>query len=686
MHGAITEILESEAWGDYVNPASFLYDDPNFGYPIAPISLVGDRHDGGERRLIETETHLAAIRGQARVLYWSTPYGINAVTNLQNYTIGQGFEYKAEEVPDCGVEVPQDLVRAVNREIQRFLDVNNWCGSNEAEGEILMRSSRDGEAFVSLSVDRSKRICARIIDPECVVQPSSERELEEWLYSRGMVSCDMPLSWSFGVVTPEDDVTTKLALHVQWSQSAADCDIVPASHFEHLKKNTDSTVKRGVSDFFPILNDLTREAKLRKNTADGAALQAAIAYVQEMPQGTPSAQAAALVKPTSTYQQPVAGGGTRTVNKQQFNSGTIIRMPSGQRFIPGPMGSERIPAFMEIAAYVLRAIGNRWAMPEYMISGDASNANYASTMVAESPFTKAREADQRFYAGRFRNLIWKMLRIAYQIGRFDRFGATWDQIQDMVEVHVTCPEVASRNKAENATVAQLQIASGILSKRTAAAQAGLNYDDEQRNISEEGGHVAPAGATIDPNAGTDTGDVAATALNGAQITSLNGLIASVASGQMPVETARAIIAASFPILTSQQIDDMLKPLIGFTPAAVDDKGLPVQTDATGPVGQPAMSGKFAEMGRRQTKNHDATTMAILKAVADKSMPETMAKIKLKGLLYDPTEVDALIAEAKGGPVADAEPGDAPTVESAVDLSWAEIREQIRKRRAMENYP
>ena len=31
-------------------------------------------------------------------------------------------------------------------------------------------------------------------------------------------------------------------------------------------------------------------------------------------------------------------------------------------------------------------------MPEYMVSGDASNANYASTLVAESPFVKARQA------------------------------------------------------------------------------------------------------------------------------------------------------------------------------------------------------------------------------------------------------------------------------------------------------
>ena len=42
----------------------------------------------------------------------------------------------------------------------------------------------------------------------------------------------------------------------------------------------------------------------------------------------------------------------------------------------------------------LRAIGSALAMPEYMISGDSSNANYASTMVAEGPAVKTFEEMQ----------------------------------------------------------------------------------------------------------------------------------------------------------------------------------------------------------------------------------------------------------------------------------------------------
>jgi hypothetical protein len=55
-------------------------------------------------------------------------------------------------------------------------------------------------------------------------------------------------------------------------------------------------------------------------------------------------------------------------------------------------------------------------------------------------------------------------------------------------------------------------------------------------------------------------NVAATALNGAQIASLNEIIANITAGVYPSGTGRAIIGASFPFLTSAQIDSMLNPL------------------------------------------------------------------------------------------------------------------------------
>jgi HK97 family phage portal protein len=62
-----------------------------------------------------------------------------------------------------------------------------------------------------------------------------------------------------------------------------------------------------------------------------------------------------------------------------------------------------------------------------------------------------------------------------------------------------------------------------------------------------------------------TDDVQGQAMNGAQVTSLQGIITSAATGQIPPETARASILAAFPLLSPEQVDAMISPLSTFTP-------------------------------------------------------------------------------------------------------------------------
>ena len=74
------------------------------------------------------------------------------------------------------------------------------------------------------------------------------------------------------------------------------------------------------------------------------------------------------------------------------------------------------------------------------------------------------------------------------------------------------------------------------------------------------------GAAATTPAGEPVADIQATAFNGAQVTALLDIIAAVTGGQMPLESARAAIAAAFPSLTPAQIDAIVAPLLGFTPS------------------------------------------------------------------------------------------------------------------------
>jgi HK97 family phage portal protein len=129
---------------------------------------------------------------------------------------------------------------------------------------------------------------------------------------------------------------------------------------------------------------------------------------------------------------------------------------------------------------------------------------------------------------------------------------------------------------------------GIVSADTVAAKEGLpipgpanggdRYMVQSQNVpaEETGEPLAAVGegtepdepATVpiaEPSTGAPATDVQATALNGAQITSLVQIVEAVTAGTIPIATAAGMIAASFPTLTTEQINAILDPLIGFEP-------------------------------------------------------------------------------------------------------------------------
>lgn len=74
---------------------------------------------------------------------------------------------------------------------------------------------------------------------------------------------------------------------------------------------------------------------------------------------------------------------------------------------------------------------------------------------------------------------------------------------------------------------------------------------------------APDVASAAPVALQVTGaDVQKEALNGAQVTALQGIVQAVADGTLPSGTARAVILAAYPIAPAD-VDSMLAPLAGF---------------------------------------------------------------------------------------------------------------------------
>lgn len=82
----------------------------------------------------------------------------------------------------------------------------------------------------------------------------------------------------------------------------------------------------------------------------------------------------------------------------------------------------------------------------------------------------------------------------------------------------------------------------------------------------------------DAKEGEGKTDVQAAAMNGAQVTSLQGLIVAAANGEIPAATATAAIAAAFPLLTPAQVSAMITPLDSFEPETPPDDPPPPPAD------------------------------------------------------------------------------------------------------------
>ncbi len=485
------QLTEGTGFGELVPLSEYPQFDREFGGGglAFPYSRLDDRQDGRFLPYYQDEHDLARIRGQARNLSTFTATSIGALESLTNYVIGSGPTFKAQ----TEVKEADQLVLAVQRFLDSFLEENNFIGG--VDREIHNRSREDGEAFVVLHRGRSTpRIC--ILEPDQVTEPDNPRQLNDWLGADAFASF-----WSFGVHTRMSDhlgcqdFANPLGYHVVYDGTGNAWDYIPATRvdaqvrlptdavMEHLKRNTSGNAKRGVSDFYAIQHKVVLEAKVEKNTAEGAAIQAAIALITEHLPGTTASEAAAMVSANSiTDYQEATKSGTRTVKVRQWHSGTQLDMPAGKKYHAGPLGSLDSPIFIEVAQMLLRAIGRRWLMPEYMVSGDASNANFSSTLVAESPFVKSREADQVYYIRHFKSIAWKAIRLAWEEGRFDKWVKRWSELRQLIDLDVTLPGVASRNRQEQAGVNEIERRNGILSQRTWAAETGRDFDAEQENM------------------------------------------------------------------------------------------------------------------------------------------------------------------------------------------------------------
>jgi capsid protein len=113
-------------------------------------------------------------------------------------------------------------------------------------------------------------------------------------------------------------------------------------------------------------------------------------------------------------------------------------------------------------------------MPEFMLSSDASNANYSSTMVAEGPAVKMFERLQHEMLEDDREVMRRVIAHAVMVGRLSA------EAIDSVEVLGIPPTLGVRDRLKDAQADQILVRNGAMSTATMALRFGLDPEHEQQ--------------------------------------------------------------------------------------------------------------------------------------------------------------------------------------------------------------
>lgn len=546
-----------------------------------PISQPTDRRYGSNFPFWVSEQQLSIIRAQARMVTTMNPNAQGLLNGLCSYVIGSGFSYKA--VPKPTAEISDSVIDAVGNIIKEFCEDNSW---SEMEQELFWRSREDGEAFLRLFPQASGRLHVRTVEPEQIFQPPGS---------------DLP-HFSYGIETDPDDVFDIKGYFVSYiapagkqeSDGAFLGERVDADEMLHIKCNVKRAIKRGLSDFsYDTLDAFMVASKLRANMGEGAAVQAAIAGIRQH-ESSSAAQVETFVQSQidySTY-SPVT---LKETDYQTLKSGSFLDIPKGMNYVPPP-GAQNAAAHLEVFQSLLRSAGNRHNAPEWLVSSNASNNNYSSSLTAESPFLRNCVRLQKFYERPFRRVILSAIETAAKAGRLPL------NILELIDIQVTAPSVETRDKAMEAQANQVYSTLGIKSPQTIAHEIGLDWDTELVNQQEarqelgvasqlptnpdslppeEDGMPASTDVSLQNNSQDIADKVSDTSLNGAQVASLVDLVIQAQSGQLPVASALAVAQASFPSVNQHTINAIFAGIGGKIVDSTDKQEDESVTEADG---------------------------------------------------------------------------------------------------------
>lgn len=401
------------------------------------------------------------LRRRARDLVDRHPYARNLLRLLEIYVAGPGLKLTHRSVGSSGRD-DRALVDTCQRLWNEFQVENqgHWSFREHAR-----RAWRDGETFVRKFAASGEQHASEIV--------GNERPRQCWSPSIRFVEPSQVDGTpehpnSQGIITANRDAETPVA-YLRHDRPASEgrltVERIPATHVFHSRFGADSNERRGRSVFAPVLSTLDAYDRWLDTELQARRLQASIVLWRKV-HGPPSVDA------------PLGSDG---VKRERYRPGTIVTTSQGTEleFLqPKTNFSDAVGLGRQLLLAIAAGVG----VPEYMLTADASNANFASTMVAEGPAVKLFQALQQWLADELtRFWCWIMQdAVDAKLLPADTF--------DRVKVEWTFPTLVARDRPSERMADVALLEHGVLSKAEVARRDGV---DPEQMAAETGGDADP---------------------------------------------------------------------------------------------------------------------------------------------------------------------------------------------------
>lgn len=398
----------------------------------------------------------AKTRTKARQLALANPIGKNVLSQLANYVFGYNEGLGLHFVLAPGIKDSkgkyESLLDAANVALNDFFGRADDDNGDEVARELGHRTWRDGETFGRVFPSNGRWPPAfAFADPELVDAP---------------LGGDGPAQ---GIRVDDKDCRRAIEYAVLKEPGGELDDMVPADRMVHVKINADGNQLRGVTLFYPVMDWLRKFNSWIDTELIARKVASSFVLIRRW-KGRTSGQVEshATDQQTGTTKYPEG-----TLRRQKVRPGTILDINDDVELDT----VEHKGAYTDADALgrrILLMIASGLNMPEYMLTSDASNAAFASTLVAEAPAVRAFTAWQWFYVRQMRKLVRRAFAFHPELAGF----------MPILKLTASPPRVATRDRKKDMEGHKIAWEIGAISPQEVARQDNLDPEQMRKELAE----------------------------------------------------------------------------------------------------------------------------------------------------------------------------------------------------------